>query len=108
MMPGVAMHKHPLGNAEINGVTQPEAQTLRVEIDRLGRVVAEQERMSDTQVARDELYTSGRNEWGVVDLVPVVRLELMAVTVGERDEAANLTVAGQLVIGSHVDSLGRE
>ena len=62
--------------------------------------------MPDTQVTRDELDSPGRDERVTVDLLPVERLELVTVTVGEHDETANLTVTGQLVICSHVDALG--
>src|ERR1700722_700416 len=108
MVTGIAVHEGSFGDAEVGRVTEPESQPLGVELDDLGRRVAEEERVPDAQVACDELDPPGRNERAVVDLLPVERLELVTVTVGEHDEAANLTVTGQLVIRSHVDALGRE
>lgn len=105
---GVAVHEDPFSDAEVDRVAEPESQPLRVELDHLGRRVAEQERVPDTQVTGDELDPPGRDERAVVDLLPVERLKLVTVTVGEHDEAANLTAAGQLAICSHVDALGRE
>src|ERR1700733_8447209 len=108
MVTGVAVHEGPFGDAEVDRVAEPEPQAIGVELDHLVRRVTEQERVPDAQVTGDELESPGRDERAAVDLLPVERLELMTVNVGENDEAANLTVPGQLVICSHVDPHGRE
>src|SRR5882757_5394947 len=102
---GVAMQEDPFSDTEVDRVAEPEPQTLGEELDHLVRRAAEQERVPHTQVPGNEVDTPRRDERVVVNLLSVIGLQLMAVTVGEHEQTANLTMARQLVINAHINAL---